>query len=87
MKTQSAVVYDLCTCLYAPYSTLIFTERNTNTAYCLWEIVYEQVTEFEDMIEFSKSLASTRNCTTAPNMEHCFNVAAAAYAIDCCFLA
>lgn len=35
MKTQSAVVYDLCTCLYAPYSTLIFTERNTNTAYCL----------------------------------------------------
>ena len=39
------------------------------------------------MIEYFKSLVSTRNCATDPNMEHCFDVAAAAYAIDCCFLA
>lgn len=30
MKTQSAILYDLCTCPYVPYRTLIFTERNTN---------------------------------------------------------
>lgn len=27
MKTQSAILYDLCTCPYVPYRTLIFTEK------------------------------------------------------------